>query len=78
MIGAFVIGALNDGLVIMGVSSFWQMVIKGAVIVLALIFDQMQAATPGPHRVAAPTAIGDADGGRPDDPRPQTSSTTTR
>jgi erythritol transport system permease protein len=43
LIGAFVIGALNDGLVIMGVSSFWQMVIKGSVIVLALIFDQMQA-----------------------------------
>jgi ribose/xylose/arabinose/galactoside ABC-type transport system permease subunit len=43
MIGAFVIGVLNDGLVMMGVSSFWQKVIKGAVIVLAVIIDQMQA-----------------------------------
>jgi erythritol transport system permease protein len=43
LIGAFVIGVLNDGLVMMGVSSFWQKVIKGAVIVLAVIIDQMQA-----------------------------------
>jgi ribose/xylose/arabinose/galactoside ABC-type transport system permease subunit len=43
LIGAFVIGVLNDGLVMMGVSSFWQNVIKGAVIVLAVIIDQVQA-----------------------------------
>lgn len=43
LIGAFVIGVLGDGLVMMGVSSFWQKVIKGAVIVLAVIIDQMQA-----------------------------------
>jgi erythritol transport system permease protein len=43
LIGAFVIGVLNDGLVMMGVSSFWQKVIKGAVIVLAVILDQWQA-----------------------------------
>jgi erythritol transport system permease protein len=43
IIGAFVIGVLNDGLVMMGVSSFWQMVIKGAVIVVAVIIDQVQA-----------------------------------
>jgi ribose/xylose/arabinose/galactoside ABC-type transport system permease subunit len=43
LIGAFVIGFLNDGLVMMGVSSFWQKVIKGAVIVLAVIIDQVQA-----------------------------------
>ena len=42
IIGAFVIGVLSDGLVLMGVSSFWQMVIKGAVIVVALILDQYQ------------------------------------
>jgi predicted ABC-type sugar transport system permease subunit len=29
-------------MVMMGVSSFWQTVIKGVVIVLAVIFDQMQ------------------------------------
>jgi len=43
LIGAFVIGVLGDGLVRMGVSSFWQMVIKGAVIVFAVIIDQAQA-----------------------------------
>jgi len=42
VLGAFVIGILNDGMVMMGVSSFWQTVIKGVVIVLAVIFDQMQ------------------------------------
>jgi erythritol transport system permease protein len=42
LVGAFVIGVLADGLVLMGVSEFWQMVIKGAVIVLAVIIDQFQ------------------------------------
>ena len=43
LIGAFVIGVLGDGLVRMGVSSFWQHVITGAVIVFAVIIDQVQA-----------------------------------
>jgi len=43
LIGAFVIGVLGDGLVMMGVSSFWQKVIKGSVIVFAVIIDQVQA-----------------------------------
>ncbi len=43
IIGAFVIGLLGDGLVLVGVSSFWQQVIKGAVIVFAVIIDQVQA-----------------------------------
>ena len=43
IIGAFVIGILGDGLVMIGVSSFWQQVIKGLVIVLAVIIDQVQA-----------------------------------
>lgn len=42
LIGAFVIGFLADGLVILGVSTFWQIVIKGTVIVLAVILDQGQ------------------------------------
>ncbi|MBN1303950.1 MAG: ABC transporter permease [Anaerolineales bacterium] len=42
IIGAFVIGVLTDGLVMLGVSSFWQNVIKGIVIVLAVIIDQVQ------------------------------------
>ncbi len=43
VIGAFVIGILADGLVMKGVSSFWQQVIKGLVIVIAVIIDQVQA-----------------------------------
>jgi len=42
LIGAFVIGVLADGLVMLGVSEFWQMVIKGVVIVLAVGLDQAQ------------------------------------
>lgn len=42
LIGAFVIGVLADGLVMLGVSEFWQIVIKGAVIVLAVAVDQLQ------------------------------------
>ncbi len=43
LIGAFVIGVLADGLVMLGVSEFWQMVIKGLVIVLAVAVDQLQS-----------------------------------
>ncbi|OUC07854.1 sugar ABC transporter permease [Litorilinea aerophila] len=43
IIGAFVIGALNAGMVMVGISSFWQQVITGSVIVLAVIIDQFQA-----------------------------------
>jgi erythritol transport system permease protein len=42
IIGAFVIGILSDGLVMMGVSSFWQTVIKGLVIIAAVVVDQAQ------------------------------------
>ncbi len=37
IIGAFVIVFLADGMVMMGVSDFWQMVIKGVVIVTAVV-----------------------------------------
>lgn len=40
IIGALVIGVLADGLVLLGVSEFWQIVIKGVVIVLAVVIDQ--------------------------------------
>ena len=41
IIGAFRIGVLSDGLVMMGVSEFWQNVFKGLVIILAVVFDQV-------------------------------------
>jgi erythritol transport system permease protein len=40
LIGAFVIGVLSDGLILLGVSEFWQIVIKGVVIVFAVVLDQ--------------------------------------
>ena len=42
IIGAFVIGVISDGMVMCGVSEFWQMIIKGLVIILAVIIDQFQ------------------------------------
>ncbi len=43
IVGAFVIGILSDGLIMMGVSSFWQTVIKGVVIITAVVIDQAQS-----------------------------------
>ena len=43
IVGAFVIGVLTDGMIMLGISSFWQMIIKGAVIVIAVIVDQSQS-----------------------------------
>jgi ribose transport system permease protein len=40
VIGALVIGVMNNGLTILGVSSFWQYVAKGGVIVLAAVLDK--------------------------------------
>lgn len=40
--GAFVIGVLADGMVLLGISEFWQIVIKGLVIVFAVTLDQLQ------------------------------------
>jgi ribose transport system permease protein len=42
VIGALIIGVLNNGLTILGLSSFWQYVAKGIVIVLAVILDKLR------------------------------------
>lgn len=47
IVGACVIGILGDGMVMMGVSEFWQMVIKGTVIVAAVVLDQLQSRLTG-------------------------------
>jgi erythritol transport system permease protein len=54
IIGAFVIGVLNNGMVLLGWSAFWQMVIKGFVIVLAVVIDQLQ------HRMQQRAALREA------------------
>jgi erythritol transport system permease protein len=42
IVGALVIAVLVDGLVLLGVSDFWQMIITGFVIVIAVAIDQVQ------------------------------------
>ena len=42
IVGAFVIGVINDGMTMCGVSEFWQKVIRGIVIILAVVIDQTQ------------------------------------
>lgn len=41
VLGAIIIGVLNNGLVLLDVSPFWQQVVKGLVILLAVILDKM-------------------------------------
>lgn len=43
VIGAVTIGVLNNGLVLLNVSPFWQQVVKGFVILLAVIIDKANA-----------------------------------
>jgi len=38
--GALIIGVLNNGLVLLDVSPFWQQLVKGVVILLAVILDR--------------------------------------
>ena len=52
LLGAFVIGFLADGLVIIGVSSYWQTVFTGAVIVLAVLLNSIQYGRRAPRPVA--------------------------
>ncbi|HEX6847187.1 MAG TPA: ribose ABC transporter permease [Chitinophagaceae bacterium] len=41
VMGAIIIGVLNNGLVLLNVSPFWQQVVKGGVILLAVIIDKI-------------------------------------
>jgi ribose transport system permease protein len=45
VVGAIIIGVLNNGLVLLNVSPFWQQVVKGAVILLAVIIDKANSKT---------------------------------
>ena len=42
VIGCLIIGVLNNGLFLLDVSPFWQQVVKGFVILIAVIIDKMQ------------------------------------
>ncbi|WWO73306.1 ribose ABC transporter permease [Histophilus somni] len=40
LIGALIIATLNNGMTLMGISYFWQLVIKGGVIIVAVLIDK--------------------------------------
>jgi ribose transport system permease protein len=42
LVGALIIAVLNNGLTLMNVSFYWQLVIKGAVIILAVMLDKLR------------------------------------
>ncbi len=42
LIGALIIGVLNNGLVLMNVPFFYQLIIQGAVIIIAVLLDQLR------------------------------------
>ena len=44
LVGALIIGVLNNGMNLIGVSSFFQLVVKGVVILLAVLLDRKKAA----------------------------------
>jgi len=67
IIGAFVIGFLANGLVIIGVSPFWQQVVTGAVIILAVAVDQLQEIAQR-RRNARRAVASLRQAARPDDP----------
>ena len=39
IVGALLMGVINQGMSIMGISANWQKVVKGAVLLIAIIFD---------------------------------------
>jgi ribose/xylose/arabinose/galactoside ABC-type transport system permease subunit len=43
LVGALIIGVINNGLDLMGVSSYWQQVVKGGIIVLAVMIDRKRS-----------------------------------
>lgn len=43
VVGALIIGVLNNGLVLLNVSPFWQQVVKGMVILLAVVMDRFSS-----------------------------------
>ncbi|WP_394213976.1 ABC transporter permease [Brachybacterium vulturis] len=65
LLGAFVIGFLSDGLVLVGVSAYWQTVFIGAVIVVAVLLNSLQYGRPR-RRVKMSAGAGtDASAGSP-------------
>ena len=43
LIGAFIIGTISNGLDILNVSSYWQQIVKGLIILVAVLIDRKAA-----------------------------------
>ena len=46
LIGTLIIGVMNNGLDLMGVSSYYQQIVKGAIIVVAVLIDHSRRKNP--------------------------------
>jgi erythritol transport system permease protein len=68
VIGAFVIGFLSDGLVLVGVSEFWQMIAKGSVIVAAVALDEAQRRRQSRASAAVASIVEEVVGDKSDKP----------
>ena len=42
LIGALLIGTINNGMNLLGISSYWQAVVKGLIIVSAVLLDRLR------------------------------------
>jgi ribose/xylose/arabinose/galactoside ABC-type transport system permease subunit len=50
LIGAFIMGELNNGLNLLNVSTFWQRIVQGFVIIMVVVFDQWRRRRFSPAR----------------------------
>ena len=48
VLGTVVLGCINNGLTLIGLRAYWQVVVRGAILMLAVTLDVMR--TGGPHR----------------------------
>jgi predicted ABC-type sugar transport system permease subunit len=42
LIGALLIGVVSNGLNLLGVQPYWQMIVKGMIVILAVLLDKLK------------------------------------
>jgi ribose transport system permease protein len=55
VIGALIVAVLTTGLVMLNVEAFWQFIVVGTVVIVAVLIDQSRDLITGRHRGGAPT-----------------------
>ena len=55
VIGSLIIAVLTTGLVMLNVQAFWQFIVVGAVVIVAVLIDQSRDLIIGRHRAGPPT-----------------------